>query len=281
MFQNKIIQVHPLLLLLLVASYFLGMFIELISFFIIISIHELGHYAAARYYKWNITRLMIWPFGGVMETEDFYTRPNREEFMVTIAGPIQHIWIYIVLWIISMNGFEHVLLDRLFWINTIILLFNLIPIMPLDGGKLVFIGLNKMVSFHQSLICMSLFSMVIIVLINIGLLSINWTSIHLLFLSVFLVFDNWLLWKNKHIILLKHLLARYLVRQEHMSEIELLKAQPKARINDIVKHFKKDHYHYIYVNDKRTPISEEDCLRALFTYQQPHLTISKLSSKGA
>src|SRR5690625_7516986 len=42
-------------------------------------------------------------------------------------------------------------------------------------------------------------------------------SIHFTFLSIFLILDNWLTWKNKHIFLLKHLLAR---SEEHTSELQ-------------------------------------------------------------
>ncbi len=78
---------------------------------------------------------MVWPFGGVMETDDFYNRPSKEEFWVVIAGPLQHIWIYIVLLVMDGYHVEHVFLDQLWIVNTVILLFNLLPVLPLDGGK--------------------------------------------------------------------------------------------------------------------------------------------------
>ncbi|SEP93493.1 M50 family metallopeptidase [Piscibacillus halophilus] len=281
MFRTKVIQFHPLLLLLLIGSYFLGLFIELIAFFIIITIHELGHYTAARYFKWKITRLMIWPFGGVMETEDFYNRSSREELWVIIAGPLQHIWIYIVL--LVLNGFhiEHIILDQLWMINTVILLFNLIPILPLDGGRILFVFVSQYIAFHQAIIWMSIISMTTIAITNILLYLLSWTSIHLTFLSIFLLLDNWLLYRNKHIMLLKHLLSRYFVSGVDQSKVELLRVSQHTPLSEIVKHFKKDCYHYIFVGNHNNLITEEDCLQTFFTENKPNISVSNIHAKEA
>lgn len=281
MFQNKVIQIHPLLLLLLIASYFLGLFIELIAFFVIIIIHELGHYFAAKYFRWNITRLMIWPFGGVMETEDYYNRSSKEEFWVVLSGPLQHIWIFAVLLILDSFNIEHVILDQLWMINSVILLFNLIPILPLDGGRILFLLISKYIPFHQAIIWMSIASMVIIASVNVLLYFFVWTSIHLTFLSLFLLLDNWLLFKNKHILLLKHLLGRYFAIGSELADIELLKVRNDTPISEIVKHFKRGCYHFIYVGQNNKPIPEEECLQLLFTKNKPNLTLQHIHAKEA
>ncbi|WP_228547440.1 site-2 protease family protein [Filobacillus milosensis] len=257
------------------------MFIELISFFVIITIHELGHFIAARYYKWNITRLMIWPFGGVMETDDFYNRPSKEEFVVTIAGPLQHIWIFIVLGIMYFIQVQHVLLDQLLIINTIILFFNLIPVLPLDGGRMVFILLTKVTAFHRAVVWMSISSITIIGVINVILWLMQWTSIHLTFLSIFLLLDNWLLWRNKHIILLKHLLARYFISDIEQTNIAVLRAASNTPLSELVKHFKKEYYHYIYLDHSSKPLPEDACLHAMFTRNEPFLTVASIQAREA
>src|SRR5690625_3732619 len=104
-------------------------------------------------------------------------------------------------------------------------------------------------------------------------------SIHFTFLSIFLILDNWLTWKNKHIFLLKHLLARYFVPYTSRSNIVVLKASPLTPISELVKKFKKECYHYIYLNNGEKAFTEDDCLKALFTENHSTLrTISQLKS---
>lgn len=277
--KNSFIQFHPLLLLFMIASYFLGRFTELLCFFIIITIHELGHLIAAKKLNWNISRLVIWPFGGVMETEDFYNKPNKEEWIVILSGPLQHLWIYAVLLSLEFFNVESIIIDQLFFANTVILLFNLLPILPLDGGRFIFLIVSKYFSFHQTIAIMSLLSIIFIASANVIIYMLGIYSIHFTFLSIFLILDNWLTWKNKHIFLLKHLLARYFVPYTSRSNIVVLKASPLTPISELVKKFKKECYHYIYLNNGEKAFTEDDCLKALFTENHSTLrTISQLKS---
>ena len=67
-------------------------FFELTMFLIIVLIHELGHAFAASFYSWRIKRISLLPFGGVAEMDEHGNRPLKEEAIVTLAGPLQHVW---------------------------------------------------------------------------------------------------------------------------------------------------------------------------------------------
>ena len=67
-------------------------FFELTMFLMIVLIHELGHAFAASFYSWRIKRISLLPFGGVAEMDEHGNRPLKEEAIVTLAGPLQHVW---------------------------------------------------------------------------------------------------------------------------------------------------------------------------------------------
>ncbi|WP_411953548.1 site-2 protease family protein [Alkalibacillus sp. S2W] len=259
----RIIELHPLLLIVCATSYVFGWFLELLCLLVIVLIHEFGHVLTAKYFGWNVTRVVIWPFGGVMETSDYYNRPLKEEWLVTIAGPLQHIWLYAVIIVLDKLWLNDALSLLLLWMNSVILVFNLIPVLPLDGGRLLLLFLQQYFSFYRTIIMMAIWSIVFLLFLN-GILWINQLySLQLMGISIFLILDNWFLWRQRDRFLLKHLLSRHLRRQVKRDHISILRANTNYSLSNIVKEFKRNHYHYVYIEDEDL-LSEDDCLTGLF-----------------
>jgi len=123
----------------MITGNFKGFFI----FSIIILIHELGHIIPALYYKWKIEKVILLPFGALTLFKEKINRPLKEEFIILMSGPlIQIVFTYLLLQI-------HYDIDIQNYSN-LILFFNLLPIYPLDGSKLLNIILNKITNFKKS-----------------------------------------------------------------------------------------------------------------------------------
>src|SRR5699024_11929134 len=108
---------------------------------------------------WRIEKLMVWCFGGVMVTDEHLRRTIYGEFLVVIAGPLQHVFIHIGLFYCGDLLLGEQLLTEAYQYNIWILLFNLIPIWPLDGGKCVQLGLTSFFPFktaYQAMLIVSL-----------------------------------------------------------------------------------------------------------------------------
>lgn len=115
---------------------------EYLALFGIIFLHELGHAFACRSVGGTADRIMLWPLGGVA-----YVRPPRRPGALLwsiAAGPLVHV----VLLPVMIGGLvagkaagvgadaAH-FLRALAVINGVLLLFNLLPIFPLDGGQIL------------------------------------------------------------------------------------------------------------------------------------------------
>ena len=123
----------------MITGNFKGFFI----FSIIILIHELGHIIPAIYYKWKIEKVILLPFGALTLFNEKINRPLKEEFIILISGPlIQIFFTYILLQIHYDSDIQNY--------SNLILFFNLLPIYPLDGSKLLNIILNKITNFKKS-----------------------------------------------------------------------------------------------------------------------------------
>jgi Zn-dependent protease len=105
--------------------------------------HELGHTAVARHLGLPVRRVVIFLLGGVSEIEHDPDRP-RDEFLVAGAGPLVSAVLTVVSFglyqVLAHNSLPGVLVALLIWGNLVVTVFNLLPGLPLDGGRLLRAG---------------------------------------------------------------------------------------------------------------------------------------------
>lgn len=110
-----------------------------------IALHELGHALMARYFGIPTRDITLYPIGGVARLERLSERP-WEEFWIAVAGPAVNVAIAALLLIPvvpmvrladqSIFG-AGLLLPDLLLINVMLVLFNMLPAFPMDGGRVL------------------------------------------------------------------------------------------------------------------------------------------------
>ena len=121
------------------------LFISLL--FLCVLLHEFGHVFAARRYGVQTPDITLLPIGGVARLERIPEKPS-EELVVALAGPAVNVAIAALLFLVlgglpSMDDGTQVqnpgvgLLGRLAWVNISLVVFNLIPAFPMDGGRVL------------------------------------------------------------------------------------------------------------------------------------------------
>jgi stage IV sporulation protein FB len=123
-----------------------GLFKEACIFTIIIVIHEIGHIAMAFLLKWQINSINLYPYGGLTKFDEPLNKSLGEELLITIMGPITQI---IFFGLIEIGKIGDTNLIRSYHYG--ILFFNLLPIYPLDGGKLSSLLLQLIFPYKKSL----------------------------------------------------------------------------------------------------------------------------------
>jgi len=115
------------------------MVICFVGLFAIIWTHEMGHIACAWRFRIRTDKITLGPLGGLAHLNASASTP-REELLIALAGPAVHLVWLLVLWPIEWLLPEGTFyLDFAVWYlivtNQALLLFNLLPIFPLDGGR--------------------------------------------------------------------------------------------------------------------------------------------------
>ena len=119
--------------------------IEYVSLFAIVLIHEFGHAFACRQTGGRADRIMLWPLGGAAFVRP---APQPRAYLWSIAaGPLVNLVLVPVLTLLLAlsRGVQFRLTNpdaarfllSIWWINVSLLIFNLLPIYPLDGGQLL------------------------------------------------------------------------------------------------------------------------------------------------
>jgi Zn-dependent protease len=119
----------------------------LLVFFTCVVLHELGHSFTAMRYGVGVRRILLMPIGGMAEFDSIPREPSRE-LLITLAGPAVNFAIAALLWAAVgvpaewIAGDFRVTADAvgfaqlvLFW-NLVMGVFNLIPVFPMDGGRI-------------------------------------------------------------------------------------------------------------------------------------------------
>ncbi|MCC2327897.1 stage IV sporulation intramembrane metalloprotease SpoIVFB [Bacillus wiedmannii] len=274
------ISVHPLFWVIIVIGIFTARFKELILLFCIVLIHELGHAFAAAHYNWRIKKIQLLPFGGVAELEEHGNKSLKEELVVVIAGPIQHIWMMVVGYIVFEAGWLGSDLYYFFiWNNIIILAFNLLPIWPLDGGKVLFNVLSYRFPYLQAHEKMMKLSCVFFSVILVWQLLWNSNNIMMWVLLIFLAVSLYQEWKQRQYSFMRFLLERYYGNKRGIEKIAPIEVQSEDHLYKIFTKFRRGYKHSIIVHGKykeHYTLDENELLYAYFTEKRTTSSVEEL-----
>ncbi|HKA98225.1 MAG TPA: site-2 protease family protein, partial [Streptosporangiaceae bacterium] len=110
-------------------------------------VHELSHSVVARGFGLPVRRILLYPLGGFSEIEREPPTPGRE-FLVSAAGPAVSLALaaggYALYRGVNPDGVLRVLLFQLIVANVLVGIFNLLPGLPLDGGRMLRAGVWKL-----------------------------------------------------------------------------------------------------------------------------------------
>lgn len=258
-----------------------GQFEQLLLLFVIVFVHELGHIVVARYFGWQVTSLMILPFGGVAEMQAPSDERAQEEFWIVMAGPLTNVLLVVVTLLLYIIGAFPLPFTKLFCVgNGAIALFNLLPIYPLDGGRVSQILLSLRLPFRRAIrlsLYMSLFFIALLLLLSFSHLTLGvqlWLILPYLVLMIVVELRR----------VPYRLLAFLLARHTHAGTRLLPTAYIEVRATDTLKHATNGMYRHRYHLFKRTDMArarrsyytEARVLHAIFAEKRPFETFAKL-----
>lgn len=272
-------RVHPLFVVIMALSAAVGYFVELITLFGIVIIHELGHAVAAHLYGWKVRDIQLLPFGGVATMEDRARTTAWEEMVVALAGPLQNIWmIGIALLMQTIGAWEGEWVDYFIRANAAIALFNLLPALPLDGGRIA----QAWLSWHFPYFRVLLIANWLGIAASVGMTAAAFAllrdgiQLNLLLIGLFVLATNAVELKD-----MRYRFMRFLIHRGEMADslaergglAAPLVVRGASTPLAVAKQFVREKYHLIYVLDDegeiRAVVPEHRLMYAMFVEKQP------------
>ncbi len=139
-----------LLLFILVISLYL--FVVWVLLFVCVLIHELMHSITSKRNGIKVRKIVLYPFGGG-SIIDFTNVSPDIEFRISIVGPIASLLLAAIFGIANIYtppGIIGTTIQTLFILNVFLGVFNLLPWLPLDGGRALRSYLQRKMSFYDA-----------------------------------------------------------------------------------------------------------------------------------
>ena len=219
-----------------------GCFKEVLILYVIIIIHEFGHVFFIKIFKKEIIEIKIYPFGGITKYNSLVNHNIKEELLISIGGILNQlilIIIYSLLFYLNIiNNYSYVLFNRL---NISIIIFNLLPIIGLDGEKIIHLIFEMFIPYKKTnkiSIVISLIALILFIIKSITL------KINIIFVLSFLIYKLVYFIKNKKYLENKFFLERYLY---DISYKKIINFKDKN-----IDNMYQERYHFFqYINEKK------------------------------
>ncbi len=253
------IRVHWSLIVFLALFGLVGMLIEMVIIFLLVVFHELAHLIIARGYNYTVSEVTLYPFGGKAVIEELIeTDPGPEE-RIALAGPLFNI-LLALLGIIVYQGELISYENAEFFIraNLILAFFNLLPALPLDGGRILRARLANRIGFRDATEKACLMGKIIaLMIIGLGLLGLYWQFLNLsIFIVALFLYFAAANEKKKSVYIYYSYLTKKKRKLKQMGAVncEELLAFEDVEIKHITRLFQPNKYHLVTVMDKNWDI---------------------------
>jgi Zn-dependent protease len=169
-------------------------FVVIVGILVSILLHELGHAFAGRLFKAHVSHIELTGLGGVAHFERSLPRSVLARTVIYLAGPAVNLGLWFAfdalvrqaavagLWTLALP------LRDLAWVNMVLMIFNLLPAYPLDGGLTLDAWLGRLLGPIWS----------VRIIASLGLVISAWlaymaipANLYLLFIALFMAMLNW------------------------------------------------------------------------------------------
>lgn len=251
------LKLNKYFLILLLLFFLGGVMTKGLILFSLVLLHELAHVLVARYLGIEVLEIEFLPFGGVARLGEALELKPDIDWKVAIAGPLVNGSLAIAFFLFPMleiipqdfwQSSEFLFMER---VNLMLLIFNLLPALPLDGGRIYrAIMVRRIGLLEATEVAASMGIGLAFILIILGLVGLYYelTGLDFFVIAIFLLFAARQEKQKAMYVFLKSLIFK----KEELARLGIVPARTVAArgdipLQEITKGFLPKHYHLIYI----------------------------------
>jgi len=268
------IKINYYIILVLIIAFYRNYFLEVLIGILTVFIHELAHMIVASKYGIKVKEIEIFPFGGVARPEGIFAPDPKEEICICLSGPLINL-VLLLCFIVFKNYFLNThIINILLSTNLLMLLLNILPIFPLDGGKVLRAVLTYFWGYKKAtmrMIRLTYFILAIIIIIGLISAFYNYNSLYIVTLSIFIMIAA----KNEKKMVAFILITRISRRLKNHKKKKIVKTHffvclKNTTVKEVLPYFLPNKYLIIIVIDENGEfigtITENQLINAILKY---------------
>ena len=263
---SKFLYIHFTTILLFGVCYF-NRNLELLAIsYTSIFLHEIAHCIAAQIIGLKISHIVMYPFGVNLKLKNTLVYSIWDEIILYLSGPL----INAIISVLALPSLKYGNLWKvLYWNNIMLFLFNLLPIIPMDGGIILKKVLIRRIGYKLSEKVLSIISVVLIFLLlvcELILIVYNYFNFTLIFVCIFL-FANIFTNKEKyHIDYIKEMMFCREKNNFKIKKVKCILIKSDTDYKELLKSFSQGSSYIIMKEDATGKIKEILTSDAVFTH---------------
>lgn len=243
----KKVKIGPSFLLLVIFCIISGNIILFINYLLALLLHEMAHLLVAGQRGYSLKQVKLDMFGLAVDLNEKID--DKDQFAINIAGPICNLLLSVfcvaTYWLIPSS---YIYLNTFCFCNLMLAIFNLLPVYPLDGGK-IFRAMIKSDKVYKALDLVIRYSLACLCIFAFIFSCRNVPNLLLLVLSIFFITNK--LDKTPTMSIFKYR------KNKHFEKVVILKVDETATLFSLIKQI-KSHYYTIFYVPKLNKYFDED-----------------------
>ncbi|MCL1990297.1 MAG: hypothetical protein FWG67_05325 [Defluviitaleaceae bacterium] len=138
-----------------------------LTYLIAILIHECGHLVMASFFKWELEELKVSAVGGFLTFKNDLSKPVYQSLLVASGGVLFNLIFGFILW--GLDGPASLIYSQF-----AIAIFNLLPIWPLDGSKVMQAGLRGLFPYETVLEITKFTNIIFLLMFVLSIVALRW-----------------------------------------------------------------------------------------------------------
>lgn len=214
-----------------------GKVVLLFNYLLALFLHEMAHLLVASKRGYSLKQVKLDMFGLAVELNEKID--EKDQFAINIAGPLCNLLLCVLClatyWLFPIS---YIYLNTFCFASLILAIFNLLPVYPLDGGK-IFAGIIKNGKVYKILDCVVRFILATLFICAFIISCFSAPNVLFLVLSIFFLTSKGEKEATMSIFKFRH--------NKHFDKVVILKVDETETLFNLIKEIKSHHYTIFYV----------------------------------